>query len=116
MKTSIITALAGIVALSACGEGVQYAAETYRDVPLAEFSDTTDTWRIFDRPDLSRMMVTPSVGAALIDGAALNTTAPSEAQALAAAQGYLASAAPECRVISVRVVATTLYEAAYTCG
>lgn len=116
MKKRAFAAAMCLLTLAACGEGVQYAVDTYRDVPLAEFTDTVDRWRIFDRPDLSRMMVTPSIAAAAVQGATLNATAPTEAAALAAAQGFLSSTSRNCQATSVTIVAMTLYEATYTCA
>ncbi len=55
------------IAVSGCA-GMD-AAMQYSDVPVREFKNSDDAWRIFDKPAEGRLMITPSLGAAMGQGA-----------------------------------------------
>jgi hypothetical protein len=81
-----------------------------------------DTYRIFGKPEAKKLMITPSLGAAMGKGAASGVTfgAADDSQNLAryraAAQSYLeASGRHDCRIATGTLLARPQYEFFYTC-
>ena len=64
MKSSKVLALAVAAGLAGCGT-LNYITKTYSDIRVIDFAGVDDTYRIFDRPDIGRLMITPSFGAAM---------------------------------------------------
>ena len=63
----VFEAAALCLTLGGCA-GVNYILQEYRGVPLTEVVMPEDTYRIFDKPGDSKMMVTPSLGASAAQG------------------------------------------------
>lgn len=61
--------------LSGCGMG--YVVKTYGDTKVEEVDVNESTFRIFHRPDLHKVMVTPSIGKAFVSGLTFQTYDPS---------------------------------------
>jgi hypothetical protein len=61
------------LALSGCGN-MGYVMKTYNSVDNTEFDYGGHTYRIFDRKDLSKVMITPSIGQAIRGGAIKGAT------------------------------------------
>ena len=60
------------IALSGCA-GMS-AAMQYSDVQVQDFQADGHPWRIFDKPTEGRLMITPSIGRAMGDGAVRGLT------------------------------------------
>jgi hypothetical protein len=64
----------GLCAIAAGGcAGLNHAME-YSDVDVVAFESDGETWRIFDKPNENRLMLTPSIGRALREGVAEGAT------------------------------------------
>jgi hypothetical protein len=70
MKISIILAT---LVLSGCGS-IGYVMNTYGSVDNTEIDYEGHTYRIFDRKDISKVMITPSIGQAMRGGAIKGAT------------------------------------------
>ena len=121
-KGMTAVALAAGLALTGCGEGFDYAMETYRDVPPVNVVSDGKVWRVFDRPDAGLIMITPSLGdvagAAAIEGATLGLSGdldPEEPAYRAAAMAHLRSTGRSCRILTGREVIETQWEYSYRC-
>lgn len=102
--------------LAACG-GISYAMTEYSGVEVIPFTDAQGEWRIFDRPDASKLMITPSIARSSISGATLGTVggvyqAPAPYQA--AADAWLAPR--NCKTGAAKLVLDWQYEFTYTCS
>ncbi|KEP71753.1 hypothetical protein DL1_00065 [Thioclava dalianensis] len=117
---SFIFALAGICALSACaGEGVGYAFENY-DFKPSLYSADGRTWRIFDRPDLGKFMITPTVGKASLEGAKAGATFGIGGNNMKLEQTFRDAArsfasSKGCTITENRMVLVAQWEYSYTC-
>ena len=70
MKKTII--LAALI-LSGCGN-MGYVIKTYGSVDKTELDYEEHTYRIFDRKDIGKVMITPSIGQAMRGGAIKGAT------------------------------------------
>ena len=137
------SALAGIIALalttSAC-QSVSYVMKSYGGVEVKSFSylpegqeqfttgpdgqqiDHARTYRVFDKPDEDRLMITPSFSAAAaagsVQGLTLGLTNPIGPEALFrnAALAYLKSTGRDCKAITTELVIKFQYEVKYDCS
>ena len=111
--------------LAGCG-GLTYAMSNYGSTEKTEFyfedSGVADTYRIFDRPEAAKLMITPSlraaaalgVGRGLTFGASAGTDIPIPVYRKATI-AYLASTGRSCEITSFDRVAEPQYEAVYKC-
>jgi hypothetical protein len=125
------------IALSAC-QGMQYAMDNYKGVPVTKHAvlpaggqsryierngktvDRAEVFRIFDKPEEGRLMITPSLGASAGMGAVKGITlggadGASEARMRQAAENYLAQSGRSCTTTSVDLVVQPQFEVRYTC-
>ena len=120
IKTGI--AIASMIVIAGCS-GINYAVENYSGVDVERFEANGQTWRIFDKPEEGRLMITPTLGKAAAVGAAQGATfglsdgGASPIQYFeAAANLYIKSRDESCKVTSGSLVINPQYEFFYTCG
>jgi hypothetical protein len=113
--------LSGFLLLTACA-GMSYALENYGDVKVQEITMKDDTYRIFDKPKESRMMVTSSIGGAMMQGGGkgltLNTvdTTPPLPMFRAAARAWLnKTGRSHCKITDGYLILNPQYEFNYSC-
>lgn len=107
--------------LAGCA-GMSYAMQEYSGVTIEEVVMPDDTYRIFDKPQQGKMMVTSSIGAAaargfgegLLLGAVDNT--PPKPLFDAAALAYLRKTGRNnCRVVESYLLVKPQFEVKYEC-
>lgn len=122
------------VALGGC-QGVEYAMNEYQGVPVTHFVDKptsgrmvdeegrpiATTYRIFDKPEQNKLMITPSVGDSMGMGAMKGLTFgaggnASPAALQAAAMKWLQSKGRTCTATQTILVVEPQYEVKYICG
>lgn len=114
--------LVAVIALTGCA-GLEYATENYTGVAIQQHAYDDDTWRIFDKPNEERLMITPSIGAAmgagmiqgLTYGLSGNMSGPQGAFRMAAAS-YLNSTGRDCQILDGSLIVDTQYEFFYDCS
>ena len=97
------------------------AAEQYSNAPLVYYTNTSDTWRIFDKPTESRLMITPSLGhsaaAGMLSGLTLgaaDTDIP-KSEYQQAVEGWFASTGRACKVNDGYKLIRPQWEFKYSC-
>lgn len=120
LSLSIVTALI----MTGCGMG--YMVSTYGAFSDAKWSDIDydgETYRIFDRKDLSKVMVTASLGSAALNGAARGATFggvnidDDQPRYTKATLAYLAKdrSSQSCKVLDGKLLVTPQWEFVYLC-
>lgn len=120
MKKLAVVAMCA--ALSGCA-GAQYAMDNYGKVKPVAFRSPSSGggYRIFDKPEENRLMITPTIGASLGGGALKGATfgavnvLNSEAAYRQAAEEFTKSTGRTCRAESVSLVIDPQYEVRYSC-
>jgi len=125
--------LAFAVFLSGC-QGLKYAMDNYDGVEVRHFTlagsqpqpgqpaARSETFRIFDKPHESRLMITPSMGAiagmGTVSGLTFGSVSGrgSPARMREASMAFLYSTGRTCAVDSVDLVVAPQYEARYRCA
>ncbi len=87
----------------------------YHGVEVVTFEDSEDKWRIFDKPEEGRAMVTPSILRSSVNGSTYGATAAEVAKFQGAAQSYIAGTGRTCTITSTNKVLPLQYEFFYTC-
>lgn len=113
-------AVAFALLLAAC-TAPQHISDEYRNVPRTTFAFDGNTYRIFDKPSAGKLVVTPSVAAAMSDsvlrkvtfGAYGNAVPKSSMEAAVAA--YLTSNGRKCATDSATLVRKPQWEFTYSC-
>jgi hypothetical protein len=116
-------AAAGLVALSLSGcAGVKYAVDEYHGIPVQEVVMPDDTYRVFDRPEQNKLMITSSVGSAAAQGfgsglflGMVDNTPPKPLFDAAALKFLEQSGRPGCRIIDSYIVVKPQFEVKYDC-
>lgn len=115
-------AMALCAALGGCAS-VNYIMEEYQGIPIVEVKMPDDTYRIFDKPAQSKLMVTPSMASAagqgFVRGLTLGTAPTDGPKPLfeAAALQFLAeNGRPGCRVVDAYLLARPQWEIKYDCS
>lgn len=106
--------------LSACAYP-EYVNDDYRFIPLTNFAYENSSYRIFDKPSASKLIITPSLGVAMSDsvlrqvtfGRYKNTT-PRE-QIEAAADAFLKKDGRQCTIVGGSMVYDPQWEFSYVC-
>lgn len=112
--------LAAALTLSGCA-GMNYIYENYQGTPLAEYQNEDDTFRIFDKPQESRLMITPSIATAMATGAVKGVTfhaVPADVPKAVfekAVIGYLQSTGRSCAVVDGALLVAPQWEFRYRC-
>lgn len=114
-------AIAAICATTGC-TGLQYAADNYTGVPVQNIKHAEKEWRIFDKPDQGRLMITPSLSDSAADGFASGLTlglagSPylREATFRPAVEAYLSQVHGRCAITHGDLVVKPQFEFFYDC-
>lgn len=108
--------LFALVTLNGCGMG--YVVKTYGDTKVDEVTVNESTYRIFHRPDLRKIMATPSLGKAFTSGLSLGAYDPASRKGMdLACEKYLAGLGyRDCVVTRGEEVLSQQVEFTYQCG
>lgn len=120
MKSAVL-ALIAIATLTACG-GMGTVMERYGSVKAVAFQHGGSTWRVFDKPEEGRLMLTPSIGdsaaAGAIEGVTLgmadNPLGPNKRYS-DAATAWILRHGGTCRLTAGRVILHPQFEFDYSC-
>lgn len=96
--------------------GVSHIIQTYSSVSPVDVPTSADNWQVFDRPDLGRIMVNPSLGSALVTGVTLYQGVAPKPMAQEAAESYLKNTGRTCTVTDGYIVQSPQWEFKYSCG
>lgn len=114
--------LLGLLSVSACS-GAGYAIENYAGVDVTRIEANGKIWRIFDKPNEKRLMITPSLGRAASVGAVQGATLgmsdggkSSMNEFETVADAYIKSRNPSCEVTRGALVINPQYEFFYECS
>jgi hypothetical protein len=116
--------LACVLAMSGCvsGPAIDYMKAEYTGVPVKLHTTAVDEYRIFDKPEAGKLMITPSLAAATGMGVVHGATYGAVDQShftkpwSDAAADYLASTGRTCRIVSTELLARPQYEVKYDCS
>jgi hypothetical protein len=114
---------AAVLVLSGCGK-MGYVMDTYGSVDNTEIDFEGYTYRIFDRKDISKVMITPSIGQAMRGGAIKGATfgglniQDDKGRFTNVAKAYLEKERPSelCEVKSGEMVLDPQWEFVYLCN
>jgi hypothetical protein len=107
--------------LAGCSSALSYIIDEYRGVPVVEVSMPDDTYRVFDKPAQSKMMITSSLASAAGQGFALGLTmgaadGPPKPRFEATAAKHLQDTGRTgCRLIDAYLLAKPQWEVKYDC-
>lgn len=114
--------LVGCAVLGGCAS-INYIVNEYRGVDVREVKMSEDTYRVFDKPAQSKMMVTSSLGSAAGQGfakgltfGAAQTEPPKPLFEAAALQFLTENGRPGCRVLDAYLLASPQWEVKYDCS
>lgn len=115
--------LAACAIASGCSAGMQYAMENYKGTEAVPFAiEGDDVYRVFDKPQDNRLMITPSLAkitaAGAISGATLRTVdvVGHKSKFEGAALAYLKSTGRTCRAVSTELIERPQWEVKYDCS
>ena len=93
-------------------------SDEYADVAMANYSDSSGLWRIFDKPDENRLKIGPSLARSLggAFGPEVTFVPPTMGETQRTAQNWLASRGRQCSVTSGRLLVSPQWEFRYACG
>jgi len=106
---------AALLSLAGCS-GMSYAVQNYQGISVERFTYASQKFRIFDKPAENRLMITPSIGAAMGQGATFGGAATAETTYQKAAQAYLDSTGRNCKAADMKLVVQPQWETFYTCS
>lgn len=113
-----IAAIAAVtLALAGCS-GMKYAMDNYSGVPVVNYHDDVsgNDFRVFDKPAENRMMITLSIGGALLQGTMGSAGTTPEPIYENAAIGWLRSKGRYCTATKTFLVVEPQYEVDYDCS
>lgn len=114
-----------MLALAACinPSTINYLKDEYQGVSIKEIAMPEDTYRIFDRPDHNKLMITPSLGAAMAqgfgEGLTLNSAdlnAPRPVFEHASLKYLTDSGRPNCKITDAYMLVKPQWEVKYDCA
>lgn len=121
MIKKCVLGVTAALSLAACG-GLNYAMTNYSGVEVQRFAVSGTTYRIFDKPEENRLMITPTIGDAAAAGAIQGGTLGLSGDPLgpqsefrAAAQAFLSARSRGCTISDGAKVVAAQYEFFYTC-
>jgi hypothetical protein len=114
MRKGLLVAAVGFGLLAGCS-GMSYAIENYQGTKPVQYSYSGKTFRIYDKPIDGRIMITPTIGAAMAQGATFGAAATAEMTYEKAAQAYLDSTNRVCTVGDMKLIVQPQWETFYTC-
>jgi hypothetical protein len=115
-----LAAAALALGLSACAYP-EYVNDEYRYVPLTSFAHGNNSYRIFDKPSASKLVITPSLATAVSDNVIRNVTFGRYDNALppgaleAAVAAYLKRNGRKCQITSSSLIYDPQWEFTYNC-
>ena len=115
MAKHLLFSLTALVFLAGCS-GLNYVMENYGDVESQAHYYNGQKFSIFDRPDVGRLMVTPSAGQAFLEGLTFGLAATPEMTMQNAAQSYLDKTGRKCTVGDPKLIIDPQYEVFYSCS
>ena len=115
MRKPIIISIISFGLMSGCS-GMSYAIENYSGLKPVPFVAAGQTFRIFDKPAEGRLMITPSIGAAALQGATFGGAATAEMTYQIASQAYLDSTGRKCTAGDMKLVIQPQWETFYKCS
>ena len=107
-------------ALAACAYP-EYVNDEYRYVPLTSFAHDNNSYRIFDKPSASKLVITPSLTTAVSDNVIRNVTFGRYDNALppgaleAAVAAYLKRNGRKCEITGSSLIYDPQWEFTYNC-
>jgi hypothetical protein len=104
-----------VLFLTGCS-GIGYAMEHYKNVKPQQFAYDGQGFRIFDKPNEGRLMITPTIGAAMAGGATFGGANTPEIRYKQASLAYLASTGRKCKASDMKLVIQPQWETFYTCA
>lgn len=108
--------LAAALTLSVAGcTGLQYAMDNYQGVPIVQQKYANQVFRVFDKPEENRLMITPSIGKSAVQGATWGAAATPEIFFQNAAQAFLDQSGRKCTAGDPKLIVQPQYEIFYTC-
>ena len=116
-------ALILVAALSVAGcANLDYAVDEYGNTPMVVFEHSDHPYRVFDKPQANKIMMTASLGAAMGNGfirgltfGILNNNT-SEPAMRSAAEAYLSSTGRTCQVSPGHLIQEPQWEFRYQCA
>jgi hypothetical protein len=115
MGRKIVFGIFALGLLAGCGGGLSYALDNYKGTKPVKFSDAGQKFRVFDKPSEKRLMITPSIGSAALQGATFGSSATPEMTYQAAAQAYVTATGRNCKMGDMRLIVEPQWETFYTC-
>lgn len=115
-----IAVLSAAVGLSGCAN-LNYAMDEYGQTPMVLYEHRDKTYRLWDKPDQNKMMVSSNLGAAAGDGFMTGLTFgivsayPGEPTMRSVAEGYLAGKQRKCTVAIGTLIQQPQWEFRYQC-
>lgn len=101
--------------------GMQYAMKHYSGVPVVHHKMPDDTYRVFDKPNEGRLMITSSLGAAAAGGAKSGITFGAASSSAPrnffqeAAESYLKKTGRDCTIKDGHLIVSPQWEFFYEC-
>ena len=114
MRSALVAGVLGFGLLGGCS-GVNYAMENYGQAETQKYYYKNQSFRIFDVPSKNRLMISPSIGAAMWEGFTLGLADKPEMLYEKAAQAFLVSTGRSCIVGDLKLVIDPQWETFYTC-
>lgn len=117
-----VVAMAAALMVSACAN-VSYVLDEYGGIPPVDYVvDGDDNYRVFDKPQANKLMITPSYGRAMAGGFMKGATFGAADTAVPkplferAALGFLESTGRKCRILDGYMVLSPQWEFKYDCS
>lgn len=104
-----------VLFLSGCS-GLTYAIENYQSVDPVSFTNGSQGFRVFDKPNEGRLMITPTIGQAMAQGATFGAASTAQNTYKQASLAYLASTGRNCTSTEMSLVVQPQWEMFYNCS
>lgn len=123
MRVNLSMLVVGL-ALGGCvaGPAVDYMRAEYTGIPVKLHTVGDDEYRVFDKPEANKLMITPSLsraaGIGVVQGATYGASDQSHFTKpwAEAAADYLSSTGRSCKVVSTELLMNPQYEVKYDCS
>lgn len=122
INKKILAVFVAVYAVSSCTGETEFYTKDYSNVLAQEIQYNDRVWRIFDKPREGRLMITPSVhaavGAGIATGFTLGLIPSPNGKASTfrpAVDAYLSQKLENCDVTFARLLIKPYYEFSYSC-